>query len=484
MAKTAFAAAALVAVSQLPRTTLAVRATGNVASKTAGSLSNIECGKEIAVPADGESLQEYFDGLREEYGILDDDGSFLGEGGLAEPETCTKKDVCLLMRQLDMDFYSRAREGLLQDIDYQVPPTKLWISDNTCHGHQDKKGFKMRPLTDVATCKKEATRAKMAFRGVTSSGTMPTGCVSKGKVVYLNKRETKVEAGITYKPVKQHSRQHQTRKTTLKQLCEMDRSLSESASVYFSPYKLETSMVGRESQSTSCSFGMYAFLAKLRETMSPCAKILTYKINKQLTNVRDALDLAARFEGKGEEDAAAKLRQYVETIRQKYVLINVITNQWCPDIWKAALVDPGATCKAERVMAWTAEGKVLSEANKKTTKKNKNKKPRNRLEAAQQAAGQTWDDAGNQDLLNDIDALLASIKNEDEYAEGLLGSDGEEDDDEAVGEPRASLHRYKYALTESSCSDLADETLADMLGTVPEMPPDFFAKALVAEGDA
>merc|ERR1719502_2379391 len=94
-------------------------------------------------------------------------------------------------------------------------------------------------------------------------------------------------------------------------LCEHDRSLSEASATYYSPYKLKPSMVARPALSTSCSFGMYAYLAKLRQTKSSCAKILTYQTSSKFYSAEDALAKARDAEHAGKTDMAAEIRAYV-----------------------------------------------------------------------------------------------------------------------------------------------------------------------------
>jgi len=305
-------------------------------------------------------LQAYFDGLRVGFGILNESSSF--GSGLVDPATCTKKDVCLLMRQLDMDFYARAREGTLTDHDYDTPPTMSWHMKGTCA--DTDRGYRTVPVQDMNRCRRMAK--KQGASGdveETSSSSLPTGCVvihnkaSHKKKAYMNIIESDAEAGMSYSGTSRVPKQ-------VMQLCEMDRSLSEAAASYYSPYKLKPSMEGREAHSTSCSFGMMAFLARLRETMSPCAKIITYRVDPRFSSAAHALAFASRVESKGERGAliAKKIRQYVETIRQKYVLLDTIANQWCPGVWTAAKATPGATCDAPRVMSWTEEGAKLAEA--------------------------------------------------------------------------------------------------------------------------
>jgi len=201
------------------------------------------------------------------------------------------------------------------------------------------------------------------------------------------------------------------------QLCSMDRSLSESAASYYSPYKLKPSMEGREAHSTSCSFGMMAFLAKLRETMSPCARIITYQTDSRFHSAAHALQVAAALEKRGDrgERAAMKIRQYVETVRQKYVLIDTIANHWCPGVWTAAKAKPGATCDVPRVAAWTEEGAKLAEAQEAAEKASGGRSPGGRKSGGRKGGrqpkdGRGFEEAGNQGLLDDLDARMGEAE--------------------------------------------------------------------------
>lgn len=439
--------------------------------------SQEECSRAVAEPPSGETLQSFFDGLRIGFGILNQ--STISRSGLVDPATCTKKDVCLLMRQLDMDFYARAREGTLTDHDYDTPPTMGWHMTGTCDSMS--RGYKVEPVESASLCRR-ATKEQGAgkFREV-SSTRLPTGCVivhNKGtdaKAAYLNILETDVEAGMTYEGDARVPLQ-------VMQLCAMDRSLSEAAAAYYSPYKLKPSMEGREGHSTSCSFGMMAFLARLRETMSPCARIITYQLDPRFNSAAHALQVASSFEKRGArgEAAAKKIRQYVETVRQKYVLLDTIANHWCPGVWTAAKATPGATCDAPRVMKWTEEGVKLAEAQEasKGASASSGGPPSRggRKGGRRPADGKGFEQAGNQGLLDDLDALLAEFAEEDERTKGLA------ENRDADGGVSDSLGKtVKIALNAASCEAFEDENLASRLEKAPEAPPDFFRDATLAE---
>eukprot|EP00403_Amphidinium_massartii_P044851 CAMPEP_0178468066 /NCGR_PEP_ID=MMETSP0689_2-20121128/52730_1 /TAXON_ID=160604 /ORGANISM="Amphidinium massartii, Strain CS-259" /LENGTH=487 /DNA_ID=CAMNT_0020095115 /DNA_START=52 /DNA_END=1515 /DNA_ORIENTATION=+ len=438
-----------------------------------------ECGKDVAIPSETESLQEYFDGMRVDLGLLDGNG--MPTGGTGDPEKCTKKDICLLMRQLDMDFYERARAGTLTDSDYDNPPEAHILHSGNCANQQ--RGFRMRPIMDVDRCTEEVSRVKgvrgPAYKFMAGQG-LPEGCIVYRGKAYVNMvGDPKAKAGVAYT--------HQGRVKTL-QICEMDRTLEESGAAYYSPYKLKESMLGREAHSTSCSFGMYAFLAKLRLTNSHCAKILTYKTSGHFHSAQDALDFAAMLESKGMAAQAEKVRTYVETIRQKYVLMDTVANHWCPDIWTAAMASDAGTCAVPRVMSWTEQGIAKAAAEKKKaasssrsgrggSRRRKRRGGRGgRLGA--RMGDKKWSTTGNQDLLNDLSSIIAALSEEDKRASGLMEH---KDKDSSKGSSSRNGKPDKIALTEQSCDAFTDVTLSDVLAGVPEAPPDFFENAHVEE---
>jgi len=132
-------------------------------------------------------------------------------------------------------------------------------------------------------------------------------------------------------------------------LCAHDRTLSASAASYYSPYKLKQSMVQRTQMSTTCSFGMYADLARRKQTKSSCAAILTARTLKRYRQASDAIKKAKFYKRAGQDAKAAKVIDYVEKIRAKYMLIDIIANHWCPDNWNEALKTTKDTCLIPRV---------------------------------------------------------------------------------------------------------------------------------------
>jgi len=435
-----------------------------------------ECSSEVAETPGGESLQEYFDAKRVGYGILNT--STGSRGSLVDPATCTKKDVCLLMRQLDMDFYARAREGTLTDHDYDTPPTMGWYMKDTCSSMS--RGYRAVPVMSANICKAQARKKGAGELNEVSYTTLPTGCVvvryaSGNAKAFMNILETNSTAGMRY--------YDNSAPKEIMQLCMMDRSLSEAAAAYYSPYKLKPSMEGREAHSTSCSFGMMAFLARLRETMSPCARIITYRTDPRFYSAAHALQVAADMEKRGKNGpaAAAKIRQYVETVRQKYVLLDTISNHWCPGVWTAAKGVDGATCSAPRVMAWTEEGKKLRELEaKKSAQSGGSKSGGGRKGGRRPSDGGDLEGPGNAGLLDDLDALFAELESELD-SEDILAKDLGEHHDPDGGLSDSRGKPIKVALNDASCEAFADETLAERLLDAPAAPPDFFRDAKIPE---
>ena len=101
--------------------------------------------------------------------------------------------------------------------------------------------------------------------------------------------------------------------------------------------------------STSCSFGMMANLSRLELTNSPCAEILAFRpqLAKRYHGAADALQAADKMQQLGKEEEADEIRTEVEKIRNKFVLIELITTDWCPGVWTEAM-EQGTTCSAKR----------------------------------------------------------------------------------------------------------------------------------------
>lgn len=387
----------------------------SVEAKTSDTMASApRCSTGISEPAGGDTIQSHFDSKRKEMSILQQNTT-----------SCTKRDVCLLMRQLDMDFYKRARAGKLVDADYSIPPEETWLHAGSCRDHNRGEGKRYAPITERKAC--IAALKKTVWKGlrrsqrklkVVSSNRYPAGCsVETNNLKKRNQRgritvrfntnaNSPKEAGRYTEDGK--SRFFRGKDVSTIQLCVHDRSLSPAAAAYYSPYKLKQSMVHRTKMSTTCSFGMYAHLARQQETKSSCANILTQRTSRKYYSAQDALDKAARLQRRGQKREADDIRDYVETVRQKYVLMDVIANDWCPGVWNEALAS-SQTCSVERIQEASAE-----------------------------------DDATLQNLFD---------------------------------HPRDP----KIAFEDDFCKNVRDESLADRLKGVPEAPPDFFRNAKIGD---
>jgi len=302
-----------------------------------------QCAKDISQPSPVNDIKSHFDSKREAMKILSVD---------ATAETCTKRDVCLLMRQLDMDFYKRARAGKLTDADYTMTPEIVWFSANTCKDNNRGEGKRWVPVMDMKACETQA-QALLKKESITSTKNIqqepfdeehPAGCsiVIKNKkkaIVFLNTdSNSTAPAGIRLN----WSPEGGNRDKDTRVLCEHDRALSDSAATFYSPYKLKKSMAASDmaKMSTTCSFGKYADLANAGKTQSSCANILTFRTDPKYHSAEDALK--------------AGEKEYVKKVKAKYVLMSIIANDWCPSVWKEALLSP-QVCLVPRVMDEAAE---------------------------------------------------------------------------------------------------------------------------------
>lgn len=288
------------------RATVAIEAAGTEGTQ-------ISCGEPAG---DSGAVKRRFDGLRD-------------TGRITQ---CSKRDVCLLMRELDMNYYNRAVAG---ELDGAGESRRVYVEDGTCDGYE--RGLRMEPLS-AAECKKEAGRTG-SFKTV-SRDNQPSGCyqVTYGGTTKFrfNTAATSVEARVEYREEDDTAGRGykrawaQTTKFTYKVVCdEVKRSLPDEA-LYFSPYKLKEQMAADRAQyNTACSPGMMAQLYRDGLTSSPCAEVLSFTPKKKYRQATDAL-------------AAGDLK-YAEALMQDNVLFDVITNHWCPDSW--ADVD---TCPVSR----------------------------------------------------------------------------------------------------------------------------------------
>lgn len=336
-----------------------------------------ECTAAIAVEPDQgnkKALQQLFDEKRAAGGILHNGfveadlpphtGFSLPAGSDKEEDElakCTKADVCLLMRQLDVEFYQRARLGKLTDEDFRVSPTLVKLSSGNCFyehkvtarsqdsstlpvagvngtqrsgyplGPRVDKGFRLREIKSKEMCSRRLGNVKV---DEVSRDDRPRGCYysqtpSSKKAptkAFFNTQPTEVEAGIITGPGM--SEYSQGKRLEYVQVCEMDRTFTPAAAAYYSPYKLKENMWQPEDNermkmSTSCSFGMMSKLAKDKNTQSACAKILA--------------------------------TQKWDDSPIKRTLMSTIANDWCPNVWKDSLRGD-RTCQTKRSMSWTGSG--------------------------------------------------------------------------------------------------------------------------------
>lgn len=290
-------------------------------------------------------LQKHFDKYRKEYDIVSS-----GEAA-ADASKCTQQDICLLMRQLDYDFFRRARLGALTDAEAETSLTQGWVHSGNCNKQFHTRGFRMTPVRSIAMCKR-ALRQKgfrPAKKFVVHQANLPAGCVAidlNGKKYgRLNELDSDVDPFIKYK---------KSRRIEITQYCEQDRSLDEAAALYYSPYKLKDSMRKRTEYSTSCSFGMMAHLSNTGATKSPCAKILAYRPPAEFEHLqaKDALDMAKKLDGQGHAAKAADLRDFADAMRSKNTLMDIVANRWCGGVWDGALQSSDSTCSLPRSPKW------------------------------------------------------------------------------------------------------------------------------------
>jgi len=90
--------------------------------------------------------------------------------------------------------------------------------------------------------------------------------------------------------------------------------------------------------------------------------------------------------------------------------------------------------------------------------------------------GKPWDVTGNKNLLDDLDAIMASLRVEDDLAGVLMEH---RDKDGVGGKSSREGKPEKIALTAQACDVVEDVTLADILVSIPEAPKDFFTTSAV-----
>ena len=160
--------------------------------RTASDLKDEECQESQTSP-------QYFTELRS--------NAFITE--------CSKKDVCLLMRQLDAYFYARALKGEL--VDYGKPPGGRFVAGGSCKRPLNSK--KMVPVTSKEECQKILSKHTKKKMKVIDSTKYPAGCIldfvtKRGR---FNKADSNVDAGVKYIQVGKSRFSAQRRKVDIRQ---------------------------------------------------------------------------------------------------------------------------------------------------------------------------------------------------------------------------------------------------------------------------
>lgn len=228
---------------------------------------------------------------------------------------CNQQDLCTLMRQMDFDFASRAQKGKMEyephDDDKDHPETryKPTVSFDNNIGDQrfsmkwgmqygdvcadlnsayianpsssSGKGYYVKVLDDKTRCKKELGLG--ALKEIDDTR-LPPGCFKQGTNPYFNKHtddcDYTTQDSAAKKCYKIPKDQQKALGHHVKQVCEMDRTLSLPAAVYYSPYKMKTDgkgklAIAKYAHSTSCSFGQASWMSqKDKAKKSACARIL------------------------------------------------------------------------------------------------------------------------------------------------------------------------------------------------------------------
>jgi hypothetical protein len=242
-------------------------------------------------------------------------------------QQCSKKDVCLLMSELDMDFYNRAVAG---ELDGAGEVERRYLETGTC-GAQAR-GVRMEELSQ-AECEQEARSKGLSFK-VNHKADRVAGCYhfeasSGSSGIRFNTAQTSTGAGTEYLS-RGKDAWSQTTKVTFSAVCDEIKRLLEDEAAYFSPYKMKEQMLENRAQyNTACSPGKMADLFRDRKSSSPCAEVLSFKAEAKYRQAQDAID--------------AGDMEYAQKLMEDNVLFDVITNRWCPDIWRSA-----QTCSISR----------------------------------------------------------------------------------------------------------------------------------------
>lgn len=235
-------------------------------------------------------------------------------------DLCTPQDVCFLMRQLDMDFYHRARIGDMRQFNRDgveatpIPDETLNVVGNTNVKPQvngfvvqvdicaqkstdymnfliakqkntskakatatfdapkgGQFGYKVAAVMDPDKCKNPKCKQNCGVQ-MKNDNNFPAGCLwgKEDGPPLLNIKNGQACSGNTCITLGKGTK-------VIQQLCQMDRSLSKAGSMYFSPYKQipqsgNQQISNAPEKNPSCSFGAMASLAHQHKTeRSACA---------------------------------------------------------------------------------------------------------------------------------------------------------------------------------------------------------------------
>mmetsp|Transcript_16756 Transcript_16756/g.37798 ORF Transcript_16756/g.37798 Transcript_16756/m.37798 type:complete len:368 (+) Transcript_16756:40-1143(+) len=280
-----------------------------------------KCGVEAAKPTGG--VDQYFEKQRAK-----------GIGN-----QCSKRDWCLLMRHMDMDYFERGVAGKLSK-GTKAPPT--WMSTGNCLNHNRGGVVKFVPVADVAECAtlSNVKVSKVAIVDSDSQSQYPTGCLK----ITANTRTTVVfNEATTTVTTSTGNMNHVTGRTEkVQQLCVPSVAMDESSSFYYSPYKLKQNMLDRPQMSAACSFGQAPSLH--RRTSSQCAQILAFRSKlpqKGYKNAQEALT---------QNGSNPEIKADVLSLEKKNKLLQR-SQQWCTDVWNFATTGQNH-CEADRAPSW------------------------------------------------------------------------------------------------------------------------------------
>merc|ERR1719313_1521735 len=101
----------------------------------------------------------------------------------------------------------------------------------------------------------------------------------------------------------------------------------------------EQMLENRAQYNTACSPGKMADLFRDHKSSSPCAKVLSFKAQAKYRQAQDAID--------------AGDMEYAQKLMEDNVLFDLITNRWCPSIWREADTCPIKRSGFQKKLAMT-----------------------------------------------------------------------------------------------------------------------------------